>query len=588
MTPVQPQRSSSSSSEATPDSSLSSNSLTPPTFRRLFNRGHSLSILPTVPELSEKEKVAVSDRGCTRDAEKTFSVVTKRQPLIFIQVPMDKFVGNCINIPVVTFKIWDKKVLSAVLTSAVKTDFSDRKIQNVINDIFVNCLNYSSIIKRIAMASDLLSGSNEYVFLNDFTQPSSPLNFWDKYEKLRLQSRTKFNFLYELMGRQEAYTILRQAVESRGKKIKDRFRSQINILACFEKKKQSFFNCSILFPNASDPSLLRIASIPPFAQNYKEFVETFRSFLSNGPFPKRSIRFNNECLIIPDYTQLGLEDSEREEYFVKWLISEFQRKMNIGLAPDPKAQIQSFAMTPNLDPKFVKNKLRPLIIKCLKKEFKRDVSADDFGKKLDSFFGHFQKETADFSMQLRPFSDFLGTYLKNCFQFQKRNWEEVSEILISWYGRLYQLKDKHVSIPTLPLLQSIGYPSYAICGLFLNGIGQPKQLFSESSSYRLVLNRDEIGSYDIHIKKSCFDSTHVKWFNVVYNQSIKAKILIHWKVSGMLDSFHYSYSLSSHDAQFSADCNENERLIILDQLSLAFHNVKEAGFNGTVLFGSKP
>lgn len=570
--------------QSTSSSSLDSAALastTPPSLR-IF-RGHSFSTLPSAQESiteERKKNLVISDRGQVRDAEKSYSVVSKREPAIFIQMPMSNFVGNCITIPVITFKSWYGKVISVLLAETKKTDFSNRAIQKTIDDTYRRCLEYSSIRERIAMASYLLGGSSDYAFLNDFIQDTRPLIFWEKYKKLEFESSSKFKLLYEVMGRQEAFTILIAASESNGNKIKNRFNSQIDVVAPLEKKKQAFFKCSIFFPDACDPGLLRYGFIPPFAQNYKEFAETFRSFLSNGPFPKKCIRFNNECLIVPDYNKLGLEESDREEHFIKWLISEFQRKMNIGLAPDPKTQIQAFGIVPNLDPKFVKNKLRPLIIKSLNKEFKKTGPREDLNGKLGSFFDKFQKETVDFSVQLLPFSKFLCTYLMNYPPFEAKNWEEVSDTLISWYGRLYQFKEKQSLIPSLALMQSMGYPSYAICGRFLNGIGKPRQFWAASNSYQLVLNRERIGFYDIRFRKDCFSTVHTKWFNVVYNNFVKAKILIHWKVSGMLNSIHHSFKLTSDGAHFSPECSDSEKLMILDQLSLAFLNINEAGSNG--------
>ena len=284
-------------------------------------------------------------------------------------------------------------------------------------------------------------------------------------------------------------------------------------------------------------------------------------------------------MIIPTYEK----DCDREHHFVKWLISEFQRKMNIVLAPEPLVQIQSFETTPKLTPK-VEKKLRRLIEKSLKKEFEGDISHVNFNKKLESFFASFQKETADFAHQLRPFSAFLSGFLMNCSDFKKKNWRDVSTTLISWYGRLYQLKEKHVSIPSLALLLSMGFPSYAICGQFLKQIGRSNSSCSNSNSYKLIMNRDQIGLFNIHFKDGCFETTHIRWYNVIRNENVKAKVLFHWEVSGKLGSFDYSYRLSSHDAQFPTECDENERLIILDQLPLAIENVSIGSQNKVVSF----
>ena len=222
--------------------------VTPPRIRKIFNRGHSLSTLPPLVE-SPLEALPFTDRGVVRDAEKTYSIATKRKPTLFIEVPMDNFVGRCITIPVVTFKEWDKKVVEALLARAVKTDFSNVAIEAVVNDTFHQCLNYSSILERITFASELLNGSPKYGFLTDFIQDGRPVIFWDRYEKLKTKSPQEFNLLYEeVMGRQEAFTILRKAAELKEREAQTAFSLSNRRRGTFlEKKKQALFRSLYFF-----------------------------------------------------------------------------------------------------------------------------------------------------------------------------------------------------------------------------------------------------------------------------------------------------------------------------------------------------
>lgn len=560
---------SSSSSDLTITSSGDSPS--PPMLRRHERRASSFSPLPTVRETEIEGK---RKRPPARDTKVIYDVAMKAKPESFVKISTENFVDHCIAIPVIPFKTWYKDTKAAFRSAARKTDFSQQALRKVVEDTFHCCLNHSSILSRIQMASTLLA----YRFLSDFNM-SDPLRFWKKYGNLETKSPKNCDILFRIMGKQEATVILTFATQKEGEVLKTHFREELESMASFGKRKQALFNCSIHFPNANDPLLLPIATVPPFAQSYKEIAESFRSFLAPGSSSHHCIRFNGKSLQMPNYEGLGIPHDDREEHFVEWLISELQEKMHLETAANPKRQVELLAMAPILGYK-QEMELRSHIGKCLKKEFKnfnfKDFSSESF--KLNSFFDRLQKKASDFANELRSFSPFLANFLFHHSEFQTKDWDNLSVTLFLWHKRLFKLKEKRQRIPSLPYLQSMTMGSFGLCAAFLNKIGKTHDLKPIPNDYHLILNRESIGSYDIHFQNNNFDVSHIKWFDVVSDKIVKGKIKVSWSVSIKAGSQDPSFQFNIQDASITPQCSEEEGLIMMDQLLAAMKNIEQSGF----------
>ncbi|MBS0604337.1 MAG: hypothetical protein JSS60_04775 [Verrucomicrobia bacterium] len=551
--------------------------------RRSYSVGLNLGKVPQLlgstsdrPHLSSSHSVT----GKAKDAESKYQVLPDEVSVVTVRVPLDRFV-DCIDIPVVSYSRWKEKVNAALVRGVVKTDLSNERVTFFIDDVYNRCLKYSSILKRVQKACELLSGVSEYSFLSDFAGETSPVGFWKKFEKLKMESTSGSDLLYRVIGKEGAWIIVRKAAESDGATVKKRFQSHIDTILPLEKKRRTFQNLTIEYPTGFDIAQMNLVTVPVFAQNYKEFAESFRAFYSDGPFPQDSIRFNNECLTIPDIQGLQLDESQREFRFIGWLISQFEKKMELGPTPPAESQRQLFAMEQDPESKFLKKKLPGLLAKSLRKIFEDPGRTEDISAKIGLVLNEIPDEEIDFPAQMRPFTNYIGAHLINCEAFKQQNWKEVSQELIRIYSRLYLLEGKHSSIPSLSLLKAMCFGSYGLCALSLLDVGRKKARFEDESACHLALNHDVIGSYNIEYDNGQFKVVHRKSYHILREKTVRGELAIEWTVSGKLKSYEYAACLKAPEVHFSPDCSAEESKLILEQLFTDFFSICKAGGSNT-------
>jgi hypothetical protein len=120
--------------------------------------------------------------------------------------------------------------------------------------------------------------------------------------------------------------------------------------------------------------------------------------------------------------------------------------------------------------------------------------------------------------------------------------------------------------------------SFGLCAAFLNKIGKTYDLKPIPNDYHLILNREIIGSYDIHFQDNNFDVTHIKWFDVESEKIVKGKIKVAWNVSIKVGSQDPSFQLNIQDASITPQCSEEEGLIMMDRLLESMKNIEQLGF----------
>ena len=151
-----------------------------------------------------------------------------------------------------------------------------------------------------------------------------------------------------------------------------------------------------------------------------------------------------------------------------------------------------------------------------------------------------------------------------------RNWEHVAYELVGLRHRFDFLLLKQQKIPLLSMLKSMAYSCSLTGQLFMNRTLCPNLCTKGASPYQLVLDRSHLTSYDILCESSHFEVTHIKTFNIVLDDKVKANVQIHWTPNGKLDSTKYSSSQVFTQFDYLPDCPYEERKIIADQFDLEF------------------
>ena len=195
-----------------------------------------------VQTLNEKHSGAKSDRA---GRQKVFD-----QPVRTIVVPLSTFIhalGK--EFPVISYKKWDRNVKRLIARQVLDPKFSYeyRKVQLVINDIYDRLLECSSILKRINRARVLLFDIEEHRYLSKFPMNSNPIHFWDSYFTLQKEAPDKCVDFYDIIGKKEAFTILKKAINSGGADMKENIRSQIDLVSYVETKRRDLLKSSFSF-----------------------------------------------------------------------------------------------------------------------------------------------------------------------------------------------------------------------------------------------------------------------------------------------------------------------------------------------------
>ena len=519
-------------------------------------------------ERIQTPKGAKSDRAGNRKGDD--------YPVRSIVVPLSTFIDALLGkeIPVIPCKKWDEIVNRSIACQVLDPKFSQEKIPLIINDIYNRALEYSSILKRIERARILLFGIKQHRYLSRFPINSSPIHFWENYTTLEKESPDKCQDLYEIIGKKEALNILKKTTKSDGAVMKDSIQSQIKLVlvSYVEEKKRRLLKSSFSFEEGFDMNL-QIVPTPIYLFHYQEFLESFRSHYSDGPFPEDCIRFNGHNLLVPDYNKLGVKDEDRQIYFLRWLISEMQMKLRISPEYNVEKQITLFETHLSTGSRENALKLHEAIRKCFKHEFKPPFLDKELPDKINAFFRKLQEHSDSdvrvFADQMAPHLDFIRKYLIEHKDFNK-DWETVSFDLVQLRYRFDFLSLKQKKIPLLSLLKAMSYSSSLTGQLFMSKTLCPNLCTKGASPYMLVLNRTHITNYDILCDSCNFEVTHIKMFNIVSGDKVKANVQIHWTPKGKFDSIKYSASTVFVEFDYLPDCPLEERKIISDQFDLEF------------------
>lgn len=328
---------------------------------------------------------------------------------------------------------------------------------------------------------------------------------------------------------------------------------------------------SFIFQEGFDVENLVVVPIPIYLLSYADFEGSFRSFYSDGPFLDNSIRINDKNQIIPNYKEMGIKDEDREVYFLKWLISKMQDEMQVNAQLGVDNQIEAFSKEPIS--KLKADALSKYVSKCFSGDLSVELDEKEVLSKITPLFSSLQKEKSfkEFSDQMSHYSDYISNYLTHHKSFKEKNWMDVSFDLLKLYQRVYQLEMKYKSIPTLALLKSMCFSSYASGEMFLRKTLCP-DLFTTSNQYHLTLDRDFITSFDICGYKKSFDVKHIKSFKVVSGDKVKASISIHWTIKGSLGSRKYAAALELPRFDFDPDCAIEECQLIMKLFHLDYES----------------
>ena len=104
-----------------------------------------------------------------------------------VRIPLSTFV-DCIGIPVISCFKWKRVVNRELCAVVLHPGLLEDKIELVINETYDKLLSYSSMLTRIKKAEKLFSWVKDYHFLSNFSEESNPINFWEKYKKLKHES----------------------------------------------------------------------------------------------------------------------------------------------------------------------------------------------------------------------------------------------------------------------------------------------------------------------------------------------------------------------------------------------------------------
>jgi hypothetical protein len=513
---------------------------------------------PTVKDnnLKKKSPRAASTALHSHSIKKERVAIDKPTSVFSVRVPLALFM-NCIDIPVVPYKTWKSRVVKTFHERIIKTDLSSDQFELCMQEVHKDSLKFSSILLRVSKSVELLKGIPEYRFLSSFAEQSNPTLFYKKFNVLKEQSETDGELLFQIIGMEEGFKIIRRAGGPKTEALKKVFQSEFNTTASISPLLRSSF----IFQTGFDTAALHIVHVPIFLIHYGEFSDSFRAFYSDGPFPEDSIIINDQKKIIPNYKDLGVSEDAREMHFQTWLISTLQKEIQIDAKVGCEDQIKIFSEKVQLD--LTPYQLMKLISKQFSTESAHVYNEKEIHERLVAIFDelHQTKHYRDFAEQMSLFSGFISKHLLHYGRFLDKDWTQVSYDLIGIYHRVHHFEKKNKSIPLQSLLKASSFPSYLICEMFLRTTVCP-DLFDPSNPYLLVLDHDHLGRFDISAYWNSFDVKHMKAFKICTKSKVAANISLVWTVKGHLNSKEYSFALQFTRFDFQPDCTYEERSAI--------------------------
>lgn len=486
-----------------------------------------------------------------------------------ISVPFSTFI-KAIDVPVISYEKWNENLRRFIVCQVLDSEFSDDKLEQIEDYTYSVLLTLSSILKRIERAKTLLFGVHLPGYLKINRYSSNPMHFFKSYVNLKNESFFKSKEFYEIIGKEEALKILKAAAKPNDQAMRRVIQSEIDLVTCVEKKRNLLLKSSFYFSKDFDKENLHIVSIPIYLLEYREFEESFRWHITDGPFSEDCIRFNGVNLIIPNYRELGIREKDRIDYFLSWLVSEVQMIMAIKSSHTVEQQLKLFAQDGDDDSILVALKLKVAISGCLEEEFQTPYSHEQVPIKLENCLKKLRskKKSKDFADQMLLHIPFITKYLMAQESFKAADWNTVSSKLKSLWHRFYLLEKKQKIIPLLPLLKSMCYSTYSTGELFQRTTLCPKLSNLGASSYHLELEHGVMTRYDICEYFGNFQVTHIKMFNIVSDGKVKANVEVRWTPKGKLGSIEYSSSFELAKLDYLPDCSYEERKVISDQFHL--------------------
>lgn len=492
-------------------------------------------------------------------------------------VPLSTFIF-CLGVPAPSYEKWQQDVKDDLIKQLTSASFG--KKDAIIIKIAENLLSYSSILERMKQALKLSKGDEgTYNCLKKFYKISNPTLFFNTYNKISSrESSDHFQLLHRIIGEKAGLLIIQEASDTNGETMRARLDLWASTFIAVEQKRNSLCNSYFKFEKGFDEESAHLGHIPISLSEFKDLE--FRALISDGPFSEDTIVINGKNIIIPNYKDLGVDTYDREEYFLKWLITMLEKHFGIEQS-GVSAQLALFAALP---PDHQQGGLRLAITKSIQAEFSTGQEADDVRVKVMSCFKKLREkeEARGFVEQMSYHAAWLSHYIANHKGLKEKDWEKIAWDLQMIYGCVYDLPKKHKGIPTLSVLQAMGFPAYAsvnsllkrvLCPNFFHNPFEPPlclhQLRQEGiTSYRLTRDTGPRGIV-------LFTVTHIKKWNILSMESAKseakkveATLVIDWMVKGQLGSLEYGAEMHIREFNFSPDCSINRRKEIADQFSL--------------------